>query len=243
MAGANVHPTAQLAGNVRLGDGVSIGAYCVIGADVEIGDGSEVAAHVVIDGPTRIGRENRIHSFASIGGDPQDKKFHGERSELVIGDRNRIREFVTINQGAKDATRIGSDNYLMGRAHIAHDCIIDNSVVVTSAVQIAGHCHVWSGSNIGLGTVVHQGVQIGPGAMIGLGSAIRKEVGAFTITLGNPARTTGVNVIGLSRRGCDEDAIAALTGFLTGKEAEVPAGLPEELAALLKAWTERSNEH
>ncbi|MDX8143982.1 UDP-N-acetylglucosamine acyltransferase [Lentzea sp. BCCO 10_0061] len=223
----------------------------IIGKDVEIGDDNVIGPYTVIAGPARIGDGNFIGPHVSIGGPaeylsaPHLAGWDGENDGpgVVIGDRNRIREFVTINQGVSHATTLGSDNYVMGRAHVAHDCTIDNSVVITSAVQIAGHCHVWSGSNIGLGTVVHQGVQIGPGAMIGLGSAIRKEVGAFTITLGNPARTTGVNVIGLSRRGCDEAAIAALTGFLTGKEAEVPAGLPEELAALLKAWTERSNEH
>ncbi|MDX8056143.1 UDP-N-acetylglucosamine acyltransferase [Lentzea sp. BCCO 10_0798] len=223
----------------------------IIGAEVEFGDGNVVGPYTVIAGPCRIGDGNFIGPHVSIGGPaeylsaPHVAGWDGEVEGpgVVIGDRNRIREFVTINQGVSDATRIGSDNYVMGRAHIAHDCVVDNSAVITSAVQIAGHCHVWSGANIGLGTVVHQGVQIGPGAMVGLGSAIRKEVGAFTITLGNPARTTGVNVIGLQRRGCTEELIAALTGFLTGKEAEVPAGLPEELATLLKAWNQRADQH
>ncbi|SDK64842.1 UDP-N-acetylglucosamine acyltransferase [Lentzea albidocapillata subsp. violacea] len=223
----------------------------IIGAEVEFGDDNVVGPYTVIAGPCRIGDGNFIGPHVSIGGPaeylsaPHVAGWDGEVEGpgVVIGDRNRIREFVTINQGVSDATRIGSDNYVMGRAHIAHDCVVDNSAVITSAVQIAGHCRVWSGANIGLGTVVHQGVQIGPGAMVGLGSAIRKEVGAFTITLGNPARTTGVNVIGLQRRGCTEELIAALTGFLTGKEAEVPAGLPEELATLLKAWNQRADQH
>ena len=111
-----VHATAQIAERVKLGADVEIGAYCVIAADVEIGDGTVLGPHVVVNGPTRIGRGNHIHAFASIGGDPQDKKFEGERSELVIGDRNRIREFVTINRGTGQgggATRIGDDNWIM----------------------------------------------------------------------------------------------------------------------------------
>ena len=223
----------------------------IIGADVELGDNNVIGPYTVIAGPTRIGDGNWIGPHVSIGGPaeylaaPHPAGWDGEVEGpgVEIGDRNRIREFVTVNQGFTHATKIGNDCYLMGRAHVAHDCRLDDNVVVTSAVQIAGHVHVWSYSNIGLGTVVHQRVEIGPGAMVGMGSAVRKEVGAFTITVGNPARTSGINVVGLQRRGCDEDTIAALTGFLTGKETQVPAALPEEVAALLKAWAEREPQH
>ncbi|MEP6484492.1 MAG: acyl-[acyl-carrier-protein]--UDP-N-acetylglucosamine O-acyltransferase, partial [Rudaea sp.] len=122
---SGIHPTAVVDPSVKLGANVSIGAYSVIGADVEIGDGSTIGPHVVIQGPTRMGRDTRIFQFASIGADPQDKKFSGERTELILGERNLIREFVTINRGTVDGggvTRIGDDNWIMAYVHIAHDC-------------------------------------------------------------------------------------------------------------------------
>nr|WP_042184313.1 UDP-N-acetylglucosamine acyltransferase [Kibdelosporangium sp. MJ126-NF4]CEL16217.1 Acyl-[acyl-carrier-protein]--UDP-N-acetylglucosamine O-acyltransferase [Kibdelosporangium sp. MJ126-NF4]CTQ94142.1 Acyl-[acyl-carrier-protein]--UDP-N-acetylglucosamine O-acyltransferase (EC 2.3.1.129) [Kibdelosporangium sp. MJ126-NF4] len=225
-----IHHTAIIGDGVELGDDNVVGPYSVIVGPARIGNGNWIGPHVSIGGPAEY-----LRGAHPVGWDGEV-----EGPGVVIGDGNKIREFVTVNQGVHEPTRLGDDCYLMGRAHVAHDCTIDDGVILTSAVQVAGHCHVWAGSNIGLGTVVHQRTTIGPGAMVGLGSAIRKEVGAFTITLGNPARTSGINVVGLQRRGCDDEAIAALQGFLTGKDPELPAGLPDEVAALLKAWADRA---
>ena len=224
-----IHPTAVIGEGVELGDENVIGPYSVIVGPCRIGNGNWIGPHVSIGGP------------AEYRGGPHPVGWEGEQAGpgVRIGDRNTIREFVTVNQGYHEVTSIADDCYLMGRAHVGHDSVLDSGVTVTSAVQIAGHCHVWALANIGIGTVVHQRGVIGPGAMVGMGSAVRKEVGAFTITVGNPARTTGINTVGLSRRGCDEAAIEALTPFLKGK-GELPAtGLPEELATLLKAWADR----
>jgi UDP-N-acetylglucosamine acyltransferase len=227
-----IHPTAIIGDGVELGDGNVVGPYTVIVGPCRIGDGNWIGPHASIGGPAEYLR----------GAHPVGWEGEVEGPGVVIGHGNKIREFVTINQGVHEATKLGDDCYVMGRAHVAHDCTIGDGVILTSAVQIAGHCQVWPGSNLGLGTVVHQRTRIGPGAMVGMGSVVRKEVGAFTITLGNPARTSGVNTVGLQRRGCDEDTIAALQGFLTGKDRELPAGLPDEVATLLKAWAERPEE-
>src|SRR6478735_10214565 len=154
-----IHPTAVIDPAARLGSNVSVGAYSVIGADVEIGDETWIGPHVVIEGPTRIGRENRIWQFASIGAAPQDKKFHGERSMLEIGDRNVIREFVTFNRGTEDGggvTRIGNDNWLMAYVHLAHDCIVGNNVIFANAASLAGHVTVDDWVILGGFTLVHQ---------------------------------------------------------------------------------------
>ena len=137
-----IHPTALIDPSAIIGANVSIGAYSVIGAEVEIGEGTVIGPHVVIEGPTRIGRDNRINQFASLGGDPQDKKWQGERTELVIGDRNLIREFTTINRGTGDGgaiTRLGNDNWVLAYVHIAHDCQIGNNVVFSNMGCLVGH--------------------------------------------------------------------------------------------------------
>jgi UDP-N-acetylglucosamine acyltransferase len=142
---ASIHPTAQVDPAAVIGANVGIGAYSVIGADVHVGEGTVIGPHVVIEGPTRIGRDNRIAQFASLGGDPQDKKFGGEHTELVIGDRNLIREFVTINRGTGDGggfTRIGNDNWVLAYVHIAHDCQIGNNVVFSNDSALAGHVEI-----------------------------------------------------------------------------------------------------
>ncbi|WP_447009559.1 UDP-N-acetylglucosamine acyltransferase [Saccharothrix hoggarensis] len=231
-----IHPTAIVADGVVLGDDNIIGPYTVIAGPCRIGDGNYIGPHVSIGGPPE------------YLGSPHLAGWDGEQSDgpgVVIGDNNRIREFVTVNQGVHEATALGSGNYLMGRAHLGHDVVVDDGAVISSAVQLAGHCRVWSFANIGIGTVVHQRTAIGPGAMVGMGSAVRKEVGAFTIAVGNPARVTGLNTIGLNRRGCDDDLVEALSPFLKGK-GELPAGdgLPDEVGRLLRAWSARANaEH
>lgn len=229
-----IHPTAIIGDGVVLGDDNVIGPYTVIAGPCRIGNGNFIGPHVSIGGP------------AEYLGAPHLAGWDGEQAGpgVRIGDRNRIREFVTVNQGVTHETRVGDDCYLMGRAHLGHDTTLDNGVIVSSAVQLAGHVQVWSYANIGIGTVVHQRVLIGPGAMVGMGSAVRKNVGAFTIAVGNPARVTGVNTIGLNRRGCDDDAVEVLGPFLKGK-GELPAnGLPEELSTLLKAWADSAHaEH
>jgi UDP-N-acetylglucosamine acyltransferase len=140
-----IHPTALVDPAARVGARVSIGAYSVIGADVQIGEGTTIGPHVVVEGPTRIGRDNRIFQFASIGAEAQDKKFGGERCELVIGDRNTIREFVTLNRGTGDGggvTRIGDDNWFLAYTHVAHDCIVGNHCVFSNNATLAGHVEV-----------------------------------------------------------------------------------------------------
>jgi len=210
---AQVHPSALVDPDAQIGKNVRIGPFCVIGADVEIGDDTEIGPHVVIDGPTRVGRENRIHSFAAIGGTPQDKKFHGEKAELVIGDRNLIREFVTFNRGTDDgggSTRIGNDNWIMAYVHIAHDCLVGNHVVFANAASLAGHVTVQDYVILGGFTLVHQFCQIGAHAFTSMGSVINRDVPPFVTVAGTYAEPRGINSEGLRRRGFDSERILSI---------------------------------
>jgi len=208
-----VHATAQIAEGVKLGADVEIGAYSVIAADVEIGDGSVLGPHVVVNGPTRIGRGNHIHAFAAIGGDPQDKKFEGERSELVIGDRNRIREFVTINRGTGQgggATRIGDDNWIMAYVHIAHDCQVGNHTVFSNNATLAGHVVIGNHVILSGFSGVHQFCRIGEHAFIGMGCLVNGDVPPFVIMANEYGRPRGINTEGLKRRGFSPERIAGI---------------------------------
>jgi len=208
-----VHATAQIAPGVKLGADVDIGAYCVIAADVEIGDGTVLGPHVVVNGPTRIGRNNHIHAFASIGGDPQDKKFEGERSELVIGDRNRIREFVTINRGTGQgggATRIGNDNWIMAYVHIAHDCQVGSHTVFSNNATLAGHVVIGDHVILSGFSGVHQFCRIGEHAFIGMGCLVNGDVPPFVIMANEYGRPRGINTEGLKRRGFSPERIAGI---------------------------------
>ncbi|MDH5571191.1 MAG: acyl-ACP--UDP-N-acetylglucosamine O-acyltransferase [Gammaproteobacteria bacterium] len=197
-----VDARAVIDSGARLADNVSVGPFSVIGAGVEIGEGTTIGPHVVINGPTTIGRDNQIFQFASIGEVPQDKKFHGENSRLIIGDRNTIREFVTINRGTEDGggeTRIGNDNWLMAYIHIAHDCIIGNHTIFSNGASLAGHVVVDDYAILGGFTLVHQFCTIGRHAFCGMGSAIGKDVLPYVIVNGNPAHAHGINTEGLKR--------------------------------------------
>ncbi len=228
-----IHPTAIIGEGVEIGADNVIGPYSVIVGPCRIGNGNWIGPHVTIGTP------------AEDKGGPHPVAWEGELDGkgVLIGDRNKIRETVTIHQGTHRPTRIGNDCYLLVRSHAGHDVVIDDGVVLACSVQLGGHTHVWAHANIGMSTVVHQYGRIGPGAMVGMGSAVRHEVGAFTIAVGNPARVSGVNTVGLDRRGCTPEAVEALGPFLKGK-GELPAvGLPEELSTLLKAWADREPLH
>jgi UDP-N-acetylglucosamine acyltransferase len=208
-----VHRTALIDAAASIGNNVSIGAYSVIGADVTIGDGTTIGAHVTIDGPTRIGCDNRIHSHAAVGGDPQDKKYSGGRSELVIGDRNTIREFATINRGTAEgggATRIGDDNWIMAYVHIAHDCAIGNQTIFANNATLAGHVEIGDFVTLSGFTGVHQFCKIGAHAFIGMGSLINADVLPFVMVGGQYAKPRGINSEGLKRRGFSAERIAAI---------------------------------
>ena len=208
-----IHPTAIVDPGAKLAEGVAVGAYSIIGAGVEIGARTEIGPHVVIEGRTRIGCDNRIFQFASLGAEPQDKKFHGENSELVIGDRNVIREFTTFNRGTHDgggATRIGNDNWIMAYVHIAHDCHVGNHVVFANNATLAGHVEVGDHVILGGFTGVHQFCKIGAHAFTGMGSLINADVPPFVVVAGPYARPRGVNSEGLKRRGFDADRIGAI---------------------------------
>jgi UDP-N-acetylglucosamine acyltransferase len=210
---AQVHATAQIAPGAKLGAAVNIGAYCVVGADVEIGAGTTLDAHVVVKGPTRIGRDNHVHPFASIGGDPQDKKFKGERSELVIGDRNTIREFVTINRGTGEGggvTRIGDDNWIMAYAHIAHDCLIGSNTIFSNNATLAGHVVIGDYVILSGFSGVHQFCHIGDHAFIGMGCLVNGDVPPFLIMANEYGRPRGINSEGLKRRGFSPQRIATI---------------------------------
>jgi UDP-N-acetylglucosamine acyltransferase len=222
-----IHPTAVVGAEVELGDDNIVGPYSVIVGPTRIGSGNWIGPHVVIGTPAEY--RGRPHPTA------WDADAEREGGGVVIGDGNIIREFVAVNQGTVDTTRIGDDCYLLARSHVGHDCVLDNGVTVSDAVHLGGHTHVWSWVNIGMGTVVHQRGQLGPGAMIGMGSAVRRTVEPFTITVGNPARTTGVNRVGLSRRGCPDEVVDEFEQYLKGR-GELPTGLPAEVADQLVLW-------
>ena len=213
MSGTQIHPSAQVDPKAQLGENVTVGPFCVIGPDVEIGDETSISSHVVIHGPTKIGRENRIYSFAAIGGDPQDKKFHSERTELVIGDRNMIREFVTFNRGTVDddsVTRIGNDNWLMAYVHVAHDCVVGNNVVFANASSLAGHVVVEDYVILGGFTLVHQFCKVGTHAFTSMGSVINRDVPPFVTVAGVYAEPHGINSEGLKRRGFAPERVQSI---------------------------------
>ena len=208
-----IHPTAIVEPGARLGAGVSVGAYCVIGAKAEGGEGTWIGAHVVLDGRTRVGRDNRIFHFASIGAPPQDKKYAGEDTAVEIGDRNTIREYVTINRGtALDATvtRVGNDNWIMAYVHFAHDCQIGNHTIFANACQLAGHVTVGDWAIFGATTLVHQFVHIGAHAFTGMGTYLPQDLPPYVKAAGNMAQPFGINSEGLRRRGFSADTILAL---------------------------------
>lgn len=208
-----IHPTAVIDPGARLDEGVEVGPFAVIGPGVEVGAGTWVGPHAVLRGPTRIGRDNRIFQFASVGEDPQDKKYGGEPTRLEIGDRNRIREYVTIHRGTaqdRGLTSIGDDNLLMVSAHVAHDCQIGNEVVMANAASLGGHVVVEDWAILGGFTIVHQFCRIGAHSFCAMGSVLTKDVPPFVTVGGHPAEPRGINSEGLRRRGFSAETIAAI---------------------------------
>ena len=208
-----IHPTAVIEKRAGIGTGVSVGPYCCIGPDVTIGDGSRLVSHVVIDGHTTIGANTHIYPFASIGLQPQDMKYQGEASELVIGANNIIREHVTMNPGTKGGgmvTRIENNCLFMVASHVAHDCKIGNHVIMANNATLGGHVEVGDWAILGGLAAVHQYVRIGPHAMVGGMSGVEQDVIPYGSVVGNRAQLAGLNVIGLKRRGFSRSEIAAL---------------------------------
>ena len=209
----NIHPTALVDGQAQLGEGVSIGAYTIVGPHVSIGEGTTVGPHCVIEGHTSIGRDNKIFQFASLGAAPQDKKYAGEPTRLSIGDRNTIREFCTFNTGTvQDAgvTKVGSDNWIMAYVHIAHDCQLGDHLILANGATLAGHVHLADWVFVGGLTGVHQFVRIGTHAMTGFQTRLSQDVPPFMLAQGNPAEANGFNIEGLRRRGFTPERIAAV---------------------------------
>lgn len=208
-----IDPRAVIDPAAQIDEGVSIGPFTTIGAGVSIGRGTVVGANVVICGDTTIGEENHIYSFASIGEAPQDKKYAGEPTRLVIGDRNQIREFTTLHRGTSQdqgVTRIGSDNLLMAYTHVAHDCVLGDNIILANGASLAGHVQVQDWAILGGFTLVHQFCQVGAHSFCGMGAHVAKDIPPYVMVSGQPAKPHGINKEGLKRRGFDEQAIRAL---------------------------------
>lgn len=210
---SSIHPTAVIDAAAELDSDVEVGPYTVIGPRVRVGARSRIGPHVVIRGPTSIGADNRIFQFASVGEDPQDKKYGGEETFLTIGDGNVIRECATLHRGtAQDAgeTRVGSGNLFMAYSHVAHDCRIGDQVAMANAASLAGHIEVQDWAILGGFTIVHQFCRIGTHCFCGGGSVVSKDVPPYVIVDGYPAQPRGINTEGLRRREIDADTIRQL---------------------------------
>lgn len=208
-----IHPTALIAPGARLAANVSVGPYSVIGEHVVIGSGTTVAAHVVIEGWTEIGCDNRIFQFTSIGASPQDLKYQGEETFLKIGDRNSIREFVTLNRGTPGGggvTMIGNGNLFMAYSHVAHDCHVGNQVILANGATLAGHVEVEDHAILGGLSAVHQFCRIGRHTMISGGAMVAQDIPPYTVAQGDRAKTVGLNLIGLKRRGFAEETVRGI---------------------------------
>jgi UDP-N-acetylglucosamine acyltransferase len=196
--------------NAEIADDVRIGPFSVIGADVQIDSGTVIGSHVVIKGPVSIGKDNRIYQFSSIGEDPQDRKYANEITRLEIGDRNTIREFVTMHRGTQQdhsLTKIGNDNLFMAYTHVAHDCVVGNKVIMANGASLAGHVHLGNNAILGGFTLVHQFTQIGEYSFSAMGSAVTQDIPPFVMVGGRPTRPHGINSVGMERNGVSPEVV------------------------------------
>jgi len=238
-----IHDTAIIDASARIAADVEVGAYSVIGADVEIASGTVIGPHVVVMGPSKIGHDNRIFQFSSIGEAPQDKKYQGERTWLQLGDRNVIREFVTLNRGTDEGngkTIIGSDNLFMAYSHVAHDCLVGDHIVFANAASLSGHVEVGDYAILGGFTSVHQFTQIGSKSFCGLGSVVTQDIPPFSTAAGNRARVIGINKEGLKRKGFSAELIKAL--HKSFRQLLKTRGSKEEIFANLKPLCDKYPE-
>ncbi len=207
------HPTAVVDPAAELDDRVEVGPYSVIGPGVTIGQGTRIRSHVVIEGNTSIGSDNVIFQFSTVGSSPQDLKYKGEDSQLIIGDGNTIREFASLNPGTAGGgmvTRIGQRNLLMMQSHVAHDCLIGDDNILANGAMLGGHVVVGDRVIIGALVGVHQFVAIGSGAIVGAGSMVSKDVPPYCHATGDRVRLRGLNLQGLRRRGFDKARVEAI---------------------------------
>jgi UDP-N-acetylglucosamine acyltransferase len=208
-----IHPTAIVSPDAVIGDGSSIGAFSIIGRQVRIGSNTEISSHVVIEDGTEIGENCQISQYSCIGGVPQDLKFRGEVTKVVIGNFNNIREFVTINRATCEdigVTMIGDHNLIMAYCHVAHNCLLRNNIVLANGTNLAGHVIVEDYAVVGGLTGVHQFTHIGAHSMIGGASAVNKDVPPYVTASGNHAKLYGLNLIGMKRRGFSAEVLQAL---------------------------------
>lgn len=208
-----IHATAIVDSGAELDSSVTVGPYTVIGPHVKVGAGTTIGPHCVLEGHTTIGRENRIFQFSSLGAIPQDKKYAGEPCELIIGDRNVIREFCTFNIGSPGdtgITRVGDDNWLMAYVHLAHDCVVGNNTIFANNSQLAGHVHVGDWAILGGFTVVHQFVKIGAHSMTAMCTLLFADLPPFVMCQGQPAQARSMNYEGLRRRGFSPERVSAV---------------------------------
>ena len=236
-ARAVVSPQAEIA------PGVEIGAFSIIGANVVIGERTWIGPHVVINGPTRIGTDNKIFQFASIGEVPQDKKYAGEPTRLVVGDRNVIREYCTISRGTmldQGVTRIGSDNLFMAYTHVAHDCVIGDNVIMVNLAMVAGHVQIGDWAILSGYCAVHQHCKIGAHAFLANNCGVTRDVPPYVMAVGNPAVPHSINSEGLKRRGFSADQIRNLRhAYRVLYRSDLPlAAAVEQLSALVEAQPE-----
>lgn len=232
--GTKIHPTAIVDPKASLGDGVEIGPYCCVGADVTLGDGTVLRSHVVIDGQTTLGPRCQVFPFASVGLPPQDLKYRGEKSRLEIGADTVIREQVTVNPGTEGGgmiTKVGDRCLLMVGAHIAHDCLVGNHVILANNVALAGHVVVGDYAIVGGLSAVHQFVRIGAHAMIGGMTGVDQDVIPYGSVVGERGRLAGLNMIGLKRRGFTRDQIQNLRSAYRMLFEESGAGTVAERAS------------
>jgi len=244
---ATIHPTAIVDPKAELDATVTVGPYTLVGPHVKVGAGTTIAGHVVLEGHTTIGRDNRIWQFASIGAANQDKKYQGEPTELVIGDRNTIREFTTLQVGTvqdKGRTTIGDDNWIMAYVHVAHDCIVGSNVNMANNATLGGHVELGDWVNVGGLTGIHQFVKVGAHAMLGFQSAVSQDVPPFMLVDGNPLAVRGVNVIGLRRRDFSDERIAAIRQMhkLLYREGRTLEDAKAAIAALAQSMPEAAGD-
>jgi UDP-N-acetylglucosamine acyltransferase len=209
----SIHETAIVSTSAQVGENSYIGPFCTIGDEVAIADGVRLDSHVVVDGKTTIGKDTRVYPFVSIGLAPQDLKYGGEPTAVEIGERNHVREFVTVHRGTAGGggvTRIGNDNLLMAQAHVAHDCQLGSNIIMANAATLAGHVEIADRASVGAYSGVHQFCRVGYEAFVGGYSVVVKDAPPFAIIQGNHAKCYGLNRIGLKRRGYSKETIEKL---------------------------------